>query len=436
MDNLTHSLVGYAVAKAAKFSGIKNLKEKFENKRFSNFFIFVSVFAANFSDIDLVYSLYDSSPLSYFIHHRGFTHTFLMGLPQAIFVLITSALCFRIKDKTVLAYGFGLITVNIFLHIISDGLNSYGVHPFFPWDNHWFYGDRIFIIEPLIWFSILPLILVSLKNKSVLKNVLILFFITVVFLAFYLKMLSLGTAFILILYFISLVVLFYRLYEPTRVLVSWCFTAIIVLGFIMEGLRVENLITAEFSKHEHTGEKLEDLVLSPFPGNFFCWSVFAVRTAPDDVYSVAVGKIQSLNVLGFKCPEGMTPEMQDHQKTNSFSEREIVQGYETAKVDYEIKSKVLKEIKSVQWLRDYRGSKSKIFDDHHDCRLQNWFQFVRVPYLNSNGDYLDLRFSHVSDRGNFTRMNLKTDQFSCVKMPAPWIRPTKKLFFKVSGSET
>jgi inner membrane protein len=146
MDNITHSLVGYAVAKTAKHLKVKGLSDKLNDPKVSLFFIFISILAANFPDLDLIYSLYDSSKLGYLVHHRGHTHTFLLALPQAVFALVFSALVFRIKDKILWLWGFIFILVNIILHISLDALNIYGVHPFFPWDNQWYYGDSVFII--------------------------------------------------------------------------------------------------------------------------------------------------------------------------------------------------------------------------------------------------------------------------------------------------
>ena len=37
------------------------------------------------------------------------------------------------------------------LHLSMDALNSYGVHLFWPFENRWFYGDSVFIVEPLYW---------------------------------------------------------------------------------------------------------------------------------------------------------------------------------------------------------------------------------------------------------------------------------------------
>jgi inner membrane protein len=39
------------------------------------------------------------------------------------------------------------------LHITMDGLNVYGVHPFWPFDASWYYGDLVFIVEPVFWIA-------------------------------------------------------------------------------------------------------------------------------------------------------------------------------------------------------------------------------------------------------------------------------------------
>jgi inner membrane protein len=44
-----------------------------------------------------------------------------------------------------LAYLAGL------LHIFLDYTNNYGVRPFLPFSDHWYYGDFIFVIDPWIW---------------------------------------------------------------------------------------------------------------------------------------------------------------------------------------------------------------------------------------------------------------------------------------------
>jgi hypothetical protein len=48
--------------------------------------------------------------------------------------------------RTGLAIGMGLA-----LHLAMDYTNSYGLHPWYPFNARWFYGDMVFIVEPLFW---------------------------------------------------------------------------------------------------------------------------------------------------------------------------------------------------------------------------------------------------------------------------------------------
>ena len=41
-----------------------------------------------------------------------------------------------------------LISAALLSHELLDAGNSYGVHPFFPFDSRWYYGDAVFILEP------------------------------------------------------------------------------------------------------------------------------------------------------------------------------------------------------------------------------------------------------------------------------------------------
>jgi inner membrane protein len=34
-----------------------------------------------------------------------------------------------------------------------DSLNVYGVHPLWPFDPNWYYGDLVFIVEPVFWIG-------------------------------------------------------------------------------------------------------------------------------------------------------------------------------------------------------------------------------------------------------------------------------------------
>ena len=143
MDNLTHSLVGLAAAKAGL-------------GRVSPYATFVCVAAANLPDIDIV--ALARGPAFYLQHHRGITHSIVGTLALAVaFPLLFYAaerVCARARGLEPRARLKGLLVCSLLLmasHPLLDWTNSYGVRPFLPWDGRWIYGDLLFVIDPWVW---------------------------------------------------------------------------------------------------------------------------------------------------------------------------------------------------------------------------------------------------------------------------------------------
>ena len=143
MDNLTHSLVGLAAAKAGL-------------GRQSAYATFVCVAAANLPDIDIV--ALAGGPAFYLQHHRGITHSIVGMLALAVvFPLLVYAverLWARLRGREPRASLKGLLVCSLVLsvsHPLLDWTNSYGVRPLLPWDDRWFYGDLLFIVDPFVW---------------------------------------------------------------------------------------------------------------------------------------------------------------------------------------------------------------------------------------------------------------------------------------------
>lgn len=143
MDNLTHSLIGVALARAAS--------PWFDRLRGP---LIAAVLANNLPDIDLAWlRLFEDPRLGYLLHHRGHTHTLALALPQAL----AAAGIARAADRQA-RWGplIGVSAAGIGLHIGFDYMNNYGVHPFWPVDNLWYYGDTLFIIDPVLWAILIP----------------------------------------------------------------------------------------------------------------------------------------------------------------------------------------------------------------------------------------------------------------------------------------
>jgi inner membrane protein len=146
VDNLTHSLVGLAAAKAGL-------------GRLSPYATFVCVAAANLPDIDIVGLA--RGPAFYLEHHRGITHSIVgtLALALAFPLLFYGAehLWARARGQAARARLKGLLVCSLLLsasHPLLDWTNSYGVRPLLPWDGRWVYGDLLFIIDPWVWLAL------------------------------------------------------------------------------------------------------------------------------------------------------------------------------------------------------------------------------------------------------------------------------------------
>jgi inner membrane protein len=146
MDNLTHSLVGLAAAKA----GLEKLSPGATA---------VCVLAANAPDLDIVAAL--GGKWFYLHHHRGITHSFVGTLALALFIpslfYALDWLIARIRKREPRVKFVGLLIASLIVsasHPLMDWTNNYGVRPFLPWSGEWYYGDLVFIIDPWLWLLV------------------------------------------------------------------------------------------------------------------------------------------------------------------------------------------------------------------------------------------------------------------------------------------
>jgi inner membrane protein len=144
MDNLTHSLLGLAAAKA----GLEKLSPGATT---------LCVLAANSPDADIV-ALIFGGRWAFLQHHRGISHsivgafTLALALPLVIYlgdVLLAQA---RKRARRINLPGLLLASlVATATHPLMDWTNNYGVRLLLPWNARWFYGDFVFIIDPFLW---------------------------------------------------------------------------------------------------------------------------------------------------------------------------------------------------------------------------------------------------------------------------------------------
>ncbi|HEX8853684.1 MAG TPA: metal-dependent hydrolase, partial [Pyrinomonadaceae bacterium] len=146
MDNLTHTLVGLAIAKAGL-------------ERVSPYATGLAIVAANAPDSDIV--TVAGGQFTYLEQHRGVSHSivgtlaFALALPVVLYAC--ERLWSRVRGRAPRARLGGLLLVSLVdsaTHPLLDYTNNYGVRPLLPWDARWFYGDLVFIFDPWLWLVI------------------------------------------------------------------------------------------------------------------------------------------------------------------------------------------------------------------------------------------------------------------------------------------
>ncbi|MDY0070907.1 MAG: metal-dependent hydrolase [Porticoccaceae bacterium] len=112
---------------------------------------------ANAPDVDAVL-MFSGDYLSV-AHRRGWTHGILAVLVLPL--LITAALLQwdrhvrrrwqpdRVPIRPWVLLGLAILAVAS--HPLLDWLNNYGMRFLMPFDGRWFYGDALFIIDPVVW---------------------------------------------------------------------------------------------------------------------------------------------------------------------------------------------------------------------------------------------------------------------------------------------
>ncbi len=429
MDNFTHSLIGLAFGEVF----YQFAKKKTSQPR--SLFYCTSILANNFPDIDLVYSLFDSTSLGYLVHHRGYTHTFVWLVPQFFLLSLLTSLYQKItknyvsQKQNLLLYLTSLIGLT--LHIGMDAFNVYGVHPLHPFNENWFYGDRIFIIEPLIWSALLPLFLVSVKTKW--KYLILAAPVLLMTLGFALKALTIYSLALVFLTFFGLLFFLLKIDFKNNSLsskslpkfldkpfVSLYAFLLVLCVFLVAGGTVKNQILKQTKDHQLND--LYDIALSPAPANPFCW-VFLLADGNSVDYRIHKG---IYNLIPFiKCP--------------SFFSRKTYQLSNT--IEMPINSS------NITFTGFLRATKQSLTEDiESNCRLKAWFQFTRIPFklstLKLNADlgkkngknkvqndiYFDARFLRDRNEKSFATFETGEEKkHECPPYPAPWNAPFKGL---------
>ncbi len=403
MDNITHSLVGALTAESA-LAFLKLKKPELAITRRTRLVFWLSAFVANnFCDLDFLYTFFlKPSRLQYLLHHRGHTHTLIMLPLQAAFIFLIFWGWAKIKKRPwekseLLGIGF-LSSLGVFLHLILDSLNQYGVHPFWPFYNGWIYADLMFIVEPWVWVTLLPLLFFASGNRYF-RAFIISIFMGAMALVWFSGFIPLGIAVAVTAWTLILSFLFTVFGNSTRLAICYSALALICLTFALESRWLKTEIQERFKKEE-SGVKVNDVILSPFPSNPVCWHIVTVETLPTRIkYKLRRGVVSIFSNIYTpeECLHLIAP-LQNFEKKHS-------QVIWTTEMKFDIQ-----ELKNLR--RD-------------NCYVAAQLKFIRAPFWYREKEKLyfaDLRFE-TGSRGNFSKMEIPIKPTSCPKLIPPWSEP-------------
>jgi inner membrane protein len=407
LDNLTHTLVGVLIGESAAHATRTRASGLAADTR-RNLFVGVMAIGSNVPDLDFIHSRITDSKLDYLLHHRGHTHTILGALAiGALLYLACEAWC-RLRrytlDRTDRAQLLGIALLASLLHIGLDATNSYGVHPFWPFDNRWYYGDAVFIVEPSFWAACAPLVFVlrSLAAKAFVGLALIAGIV-----------LSFATGMVPTLMSVGLVVLTIamlaigKLARPQVALA----TALLVWFAINAGFAQASAIAhrrVQAIAHESFPDTtLLDVVLTPMPANPACWQVLLVDADAQYVHvrramlSIAPGVIESS-----ECPRRGNVEA-----TASLAPVAAV------------------STPTIAWTGATATSREALIRAvEDDCDAAAFMRFARAPWLierDSKRILGDARFDFEPEL-SFAEIELEPEE-RCMAYVPPWVPPRQEL---------
>jgi inner membrane protein len=408
LDNLTHTLVGLVVGEAAA-QGTHADPTGLANETRRKLFVSVMAIGSNAPDLDFIQSRITGSKLDYLLHHRGHTHTILGAVVLSLLLYACcEAWCRWRRQHLSPRDRLQLMCVGLLaslLHIALDFTNSYGVHPFWPLDNRWYYGDSVFIVEPLFWAACAPLVFI-LRSK---------FAKAFVALALFAGLgLSIATAIVPPALCTALAVLtagMLAIGKTASARIALTISIVVWLSInaaftLASGVAVDR--ARAFAAAAFPNDRLLDHVLSPMPVNPFCWSLILVQSTEDQWFI----RRASLALAPRWLPAARCPSRSDPNAVTA--PVEPIGATDRAEIVW-INQLTLDRAALREWVAK-------------DCAAAQFMRFARAPWLAQHEGALilgDARFDN--ERGlNFAEVGLG-DRTHCLSFVPPWVAPRRDL---------
>jgi inner membrane protein len=405
MDNVTHTLIGVLAGEACAVRGPATSSGLSAHQR-RNLYVTLMAVGSNLPDLDFLYSTITGSKLDYLLHHRGHTHTLLGIVAIALVLGFTAEWWIRRRAQSVTrsdrlgAWFVALLAPT--LHIAMDAANNYGVHPWWPINADWFYGDSIFIIEPLFWAACAPLLFLLRTRAARISVALVL--LAGVALAIFTGMVPIASTLAYVALASALGLAGRKLKRPTAITAGIALWLSVTLVFSLTSHHVRQR-AERLSRDSFPNATTLDQVFTPMPVNPLCWELILVQRDHDSVVlrRAMMSAIPSL-VPAETCP-GRSLDI---------------------KITAPLSAVPLADTNEVKWhgqIASPIGSLLRLWEER--CQVEALMRFVRAPWLARIDDGWvigDLRYDREPELG-FAEIEVDPPAEACVNHTPSWTPP-------------
>lgn len=399
MDNITHALAGSLIA-AAAVAGVERRGVSLSTRARTALYT-VGVVSAELPDSDLLYAgqVLGMGKLGYLLHHRGHTHTVLFAIAGALLVWWLGGRFVRdLRHGPARSALLAVALAGTLSHLLLDFSNSYGIHPFWPVDNRWFYGDAVFIVEPWLFVIAIPALVLTAERR-VMRGILLAILALMLVAAWLVGIVDRTVAIALTvaapLWWLALS----RVPATRRALVAVALWIATEITFFSGSSVARSYVASAVGASE-----MRDAALTPAIGNPFCYNGLVVH-------------VEGPSYRATHAVVAVLPSL--------ISVQRCVGGTERTAGSYDGRSHP-----AIHWGSSYSAPLADLQAlVKSNCEIAAAAQFVRVPTWRAAGDsvsFEDLRFAQ-NGRG-FAAIVVPERPVTCPKHVPGWIPPRQDLY--------